>query len=374
MRHGERVEACEFGVGELGAGAPARRIIGAMSRECCSGRGDGQAPAITSPLPGNCAAIDPQSSWDPRKVVGFRVRSASSGTEIDPMDAGWKLPTILPTAARMTAKMKAFTRRTGPIAASAVLLSLAGCAEKDDAAGILSGARNGDRGAPCVSYMDCKVELECVDGVCGIFGEASSTHAPGGACDVPGSTPTSGGNQNSEPEPGPGANATTTTGGAPATTSTTTTNTTTSTTSGGGVTTTTTPDTSSGGGQDTTDPDEVPLACRNLPVEFQKKKNLYSTTEKNIVTEGFELYHKPKNAPKKCSHGKSCHNGGSGQGGGNSDATDLTSERVKNQPDCALYYYTLKGVEDTLMPAYEDNLSEDDIWKIITFIRSLQEG
>lgn len=228
----------------------------------------------------------------------------------------------------------------------------AGCGKDSENAGILVGDRSGVRGAQCESYMDCVVDLECVDGVCGIFGESTA----------PGSTPTCEFPKGDEGSSVPTSGGVVTTSSAPTSVPTSSPVPTSAPTSSPGVTS------SSSTSSTAAEPEpEVPAACKNLPVEFRTLKNPYAPTDAAVVDAGKKLFPSP-NGAKSCA-GSSCH-GRSGGGNGIDGGSDFTTQDSKNRPDCIMYYYTAKGIKD-VMPDYEAALSEDEIWKVLTYIRSL---
>lgn len=254
----------------------------------------------------------------------------------------------------------------------AALALLPGCSKSDDAPGVLTGQRMGEKGAPCASFMDCKAELECVNGRCGVFGESTQAHTPGAQCEEkgePGNTLPSGGGLSSSA-------AVTTTGAiAPSTTGTKTTTATTSKTTTTATTSKTTTTTGGGGGStdEKTGGDPIPELCKSLPAEFQKAKNPYPTTNTAIVAEGKALYKKPPNRGQSCG-GRQCH-GSSGMGNARDQWSNFTSAESKARPDCQMLHATLKGVQidgQEAMPAYHDKLTQDEAWKIITYIRTLE--
>ena len=42
--------------------------------------------------------------------------------------------------------------------------------------------------------------------------------------------------------------------------------------------------------------------------------------------------------------------------------------------DDYLLWRISEGVEDSSMPAYKETLEEDEIWKVVDFLRSLEQG
>ncbi len=116
--------------------------------------------------------------------------------------------------------------------------------------------------------------------------------------------------------------------------------------------------------------DYKPPKLPDAPPEFQKMKNPFKPSQKKIVKEGEKIY------KRKC---KKCH-GMKGDGKGSS-AEDLEYEPtafskpgyLKKRSDGQLFWITMHGSKGTDMEAFgpgtDVNLSEKDIWKIITFMR-----
>src|SRR5579859_443521 len=55
-------------------------------------------------------------------------------------------------------------------------------------------------------------------------------------------------------------------------------------------------------------------------------------------------------------------------------ATDLTSHDVQEKSDTALFWITKNGLSFTGMPGFGAQYSDQDIWALVTYIRSLQAG
>lgn len=51
--------------------------------------------------------------------------------------------------------------------------------------------------------------------------------------------------------------------------------------------------------------------------------------------------------------------------------TDFTAGHTSTHPDGDLYYWILNGVEDTQMPAFGNNISEDEAWHLVNYVRRL---
>jgi mono/diheme cytochrome c family protein len=57
----------------------------------------------------------------------------------------------------------------------------------------------------------------------------------------------------------------------------------------------------------------------------------------------------------------------------NPPAPDLTLPRVQKRPDGELYWITANGIRMTGMPAFSPTHEEEEIWKIVAFLRHLEE-
>jgi mono/diheme cytochrome c family protein len=55
-------------------------------------------------------------------------------------------------------------------------------------------------------------------------------------------------------------------------------------------------------------------------------------------------------------------------------ATDLTSHDVVEKSDAELFWITRNGLSFTAMPGFADQYSDQDIWDIVAYMRSLQSG
>lgn len=108
---------------------------------------------------------------------------------------------------------------------------------------------------------------------------------------------------------------------------------------------------------------------RTPPEDFSGLTNPLKNTEKNLV-EGESLYQ------ANCS---SCHgSGGEGDGpasGGLNPKPQNLAENQSEQSDAYLYWRISEGglMEpfNSLMPAWRGLLDEDQIWQIITYVRTM---
>lgn len=55
-------------------------------------------------------------------------------------------------------------------------------------------------------------------------------------------------------------------------------------------------------------------------------------------------------------------------------ATDLTSHDVAEKSDAELFWITKNGLSFTAMPGFGDQYSDQDIWNIVAYMRSLENG
>lgn len=245
------------------------------------------------------------------------------------------------------------------------LFFLMSCGGSDSAPSTLQGDRSGERGAPCATFMDCVAELECVDGRCGIFGEAPKMN-DAGVCPA---EPEQGGGQQPNPGTGGPGGGTPTNGGGGGTV-----------TTGVPTTTTTTgPGPGPGPGSSSSDSSSdtaatVPLGCEKLPKKYQLA-NPFKVTDAAVVAAGEALYDFPSTEEQSCAAG-ACH--GPAGLGTSVENTALNTEKIRNTPGCVLLEAILEGVKkprkgkmSRVMPGYKDEVSIEDAWKIVTYMRSL---
>ena len=107
----------------------------------------------------------------------------------------------------------------------------------------------------------------------------------------------------------------------------------------------------------------------DAPAEYQKMKNKFKT-KKKAVEEGAKWY---KRKCKKC-HGVEGDGKGSAAEDGEYQPTVLNKPGyLKSRSDGQLFWITKFGSKDTDMEAFgegsEVNISDDDLWKIISFMR-----
>jgi len=103
-----------------------------------------------------------------------------------------------------------------------------------------------------------------------------------------------------------------------------------------------------------------------VPAKYEKMTNPEEASKENISL-GKNLYSK---------HCKSCH-GKDGLGDGpkadevDGDLGDFSSEEYQAQSDGALFYKSYIGRLD--MPNYEKKMSEEDMWLVVHYMRTLAE-
>jgi mono/diheme cytochrome c family protein len=103
-----------------------------------------------------------------------------------------------------------------------------------------------------------------------------------------------------------------------------------------------------------------------VPAKYEKMTNPEDASKDNIEI-GKSLYSK---------HCKSCH-GKEGYGDGpkaeevEGDLGDFSSEEFHAQSDGALFYKSYIGRKD--MPSFEKKMSEEDMWLVVHYMRTLKE-
>jgi len=107
---------------------------------------------------------------------------------------------------------------------------------------------------------------------------------------------------------------------------------------------------------------------KSVPPEIEALSNPYVFEDKVVLKEGKKLYR------KNCS---TCHGTrGNGKGPiGNSLEPKPTSflhvSYTSQQPDHNFYWAVREGSPGTAMPPFKGQLKEDEIWKIIAYLRYL---
>ena len=103
-----------------------------------------------------------------------------------------------------------------------------------------------------------------------------------------------------------------------------------------------------------------------IPIEAERSQNPFHDDEK-VVSQGKEIY------MQSCAI---CH-GSDGHGktilgqGMYPPAMDMTSPHVQHWKDPEMFWIIQNGVRLTGMPSWKEAISEQDTWKLVTFIRQL---
>jgi len=113
-----------------------------------------------------------------------------------------------------------------------------------------------------------------------------------------------------------------------------------------------------------------PPKLPDAPAEYQKMKNPYKPKKKKIVEAGQKWY---KRKCKKC-HGMKGDGKGSAAEDNSYESTAFAKKGyLKGRSDGQLFFIIKEGSKDTDMETFGEgsdaNISDDDIWKIITFMR-----
>ncbi len=113
-----------------------------------------------------------------------------------------------------------------------------------------------------------------------------------------------------------------------------------------------------------------PPKLPDAPAEYLKMKNPYKPKKKKIVKEGQKWY---KRKCKKC-HGMEGDGKGSAIDDNAYESTAFSKPGyLKTRKDGQLFFMIKNGSKDTDMEPFgegsEVNISDDNIWKIITFMR-----
>jgi mono/diheme cytochrome c family protein len=105
-----------------------------------------------------------------------------------------------------------------------------------------------------------------------------------------------------------------------------------------------------------------------LPAEADAKKNPLPSDEKTLAA-GRALF---KNKCTRC-HGP----GGLGDGpDADPDATDMdltAARRASRNPDGIVFYKIANGRGRPKMPAFKEELSEEQIWQLVTYVQSIRK-
>jgi len=102
-----------------------------------------------------------------------------------------------------------------------------------------------------------------------------------------------------------------------------------------------------------------------VPAKYETMKN--PTDPKVDLAFGKIMY----NQHCKSCHGAEGYGDGTKAGGLDGDLGDFSTAEFQKQTDGSLFYKTKVGRDD--MPSYSKKLSEEDIWLIVNYIRTLKE-
>ena len=114
--------------------------------------------------------------------------------------------------------------------------------------------------------------------------------------------------------------------------------------------------------------EEDMAAAHGVPAEAAAVPNPYAADDASLAL-GTELYF------ANCA---SCH-GDNGEGDGPASEglekppADLHEAHVQGMSDGAMYYVITHGMADTQMPPWEDELTDEQRWHLVNFLRTFQE-
>jgi cytochrome c len=112
-----------------------------------------------------------------------------------------------------------------------------------------------------------------------------------------------------------------------------------------------------------------PAKMPDAPAEYQKMKNKFKT-KKKAVKEGEKWY---KRKCKKCHGMKGDGKGSAAEDGDYAPTVFNKAGYLKGRSDGQLFFITKNGSEGTDMEAFgegsDTNISDENIWKIISFMR-----
>jgi len=101
-----------------------------------------------------------------------------------------------------------------------------------------------------------------------------------------------------------------------------------------------------------------------MPTSYENKVNPLST---DVAESGARLF---RNNCETC-HGAQGH--GDGPAASALDPAPMNLAELQfNQPDSYLYWRVAEGKPGTSMPPWKNTLTEEQIWQIITFVRTLK--
>ncbi|MCG8696871.1 MAG: c-type cytochrome [Bacteroidales bacterium] len=109
----------------------------------------------------------------------------------------------------------------------------------------------------------------------------------------------------------------------------------------------------------------LPSENTTIPPDAKNLKNIYEGN-KSVIGYGAKIY------KKQCwlCHGTNGKGNGPGAEEINTKPADFNSEQVLNRTDGELFWWISKGGND--MQPFENTLTEEDIWKVVNYIRKTQ--
>lgn len=113
--------------------------------------------------------------------------------------------------------------------------------------------------------------------------------------------------------------------------------------------------------------DEDMAAAHGVPEEYANMENPIESTDSSI-TRGAELFQ----ANCAVCHGSTGKGDGVAAAGLDPKPANLSEDHVQDNPDGALFYTISKGVPGTAMVAWESQISEEDRWNLVNFIRTIK--
>ncbi|RME82379.1 MAG: hypothetical protein D6775_11055 [Caldilineae bacterium] len=109
-------------------------------------------------------------------------------------------------------------------------------------------------------------------------------------------------------------------------------------------------------------------SAHGVPEEAAARPNPIAADEQSVAR-GAELY----KATCAVCHGEQAYGDGPAGAGLKPPPADLHEDHVQVLSDGALFYVIQNGIEGTAMPGWDAQFSEEDIWHLVNFIRSLKE-
>lgn len=115
-------------------------------------------------------------------------------------------------------------------------------------------------------------------------------------------------------------------------------------------------------------PEEHMAGAHNVPAEAAALENPIAATEESIAA-GAALY------TQNCAvcHGEEGRGDGPAAVGLDPAPANLHEEHVQENSDGTLFYIITHGRPETAMPAWEEQLSEEERWHVVNFLRTFGE-